>query len=247
MVYDATNDQATLYRNVTVQVTYESPITVALSSFQTDKTSYVPGETVNTTAEIVNVGDTPVTLTAWLVLQDLQGRVVGFQPSSAFEVPAGGSYTLALGWTGQLDDDAYLARLFVREGEQVVAGTSKEIFVARGEIADLTAPATLIPGEAGTFGVTFANRGASATIAVVGLSIYDTDDEPVAFLSPQAVTVEGGSSDTVSFEWTAAAVSGGTYTASATVTAGGQIYGPASQSFKVGYKVYLPIIMKNYP
>jgi len=244
VVYDATNDQATLYRSVTVQVTYESPVAVALSHFQTDKTSYALGETVNTMAEIVNVGDTPVTLTAVLVLQDVYGRVVGRQPSGAFEVPAGGSYTLTLGWTGQLDDDAYLARLFVREGEQVVAGASQEIFVARGEITDLTAPEMLTLGEAGTFEVTFANRGASATIAVVGLSIYDADDELVAFLGPQAVTVEGGTSETVSFEWTAAAVSGGTHTASATVIAGGQIYGPASQSFKVGYRIHLPLILK---
>ena len=244
VTYDATADQATLYRNVDIRVEYDTPQTIALTYFEPDEIQYVPGDTISTTATLVNAGDVAETVTATLIIQDAQGQIVGFQGSGAFDIPAGGSYDLSLGWTGPLDGDVYLARLFVWQSGDVVAGAGREVFVTAGEIADLTIPGSLLPGQTGTFTMTFENHSANTSMALASLVIYDADDTLVAFLEPQAAIVPGGGSATPTFSWTPD--SPGTYVASVVVAAGGQEYGPASQSFDVAYTVYLPLVLRSY-
>ena len=244
VTYDATNDQATLYRTVDIAVAYDTPETIGLTSFEPDELQYLPGETLSTTTQVLNAGDTTETVTATLVLQDSAGQLVGFQGSVPFNVPAGGTYELELGWTGSLDGDVYLARIFIWKGGQVVAGAGAGVSVTAGEVSALTAPDLLMPGVEGSFEVTFDNLGANTSVALASLAIYDTDDALVAFLPSQATAVAGGGSATLSFQWTPDEP--GNYTASLLLTAGGQEYGPLSQSFEVGYRVYLPLILRNY-
>jgi len=51
----------------------------------------------------------------------------------------------------------YIAQLLLEQGGEVVAGAGRQIFVTEGGIADLAAPDTLMPGQTGTFTVTFQN------------------------------------------------------------------------------------------
>jgi len=244
VTYDATNDQATLYRNVDLAVEYDTPETIALTFFEPDKLQYLPGETISTTASLVNAGDVAETVTATLILQDAQSQIVGFQGAGAFDVPAGGTYELEMGWTGPLDGDVYLARLFIWRGGQVVAGAGSTVLVADGEVSEVSVPELLMPGEEATFALTFDNLGASNTIALASLAIYDQDDVLVAFLPIQAAAVAGGGSATLTAAW--APEQPGSYTASFMLTAGGQEYGPLSQTFDVAQRIYLPLVMRNY-
>ncbi len=244
VTYDATNDQATLYRTVDIAVTYDTPETIGLTSFEPDEIQYLPGETISTTTQVINAGDTTETVTATLIIQDTEGHLVGFQGAGPFDVPAGGTYDLKLSWTGSLDGDVYLARMFIWKGGQVVAGDGAGVSVTAGEVSDLTVPDLLMPGEEGTFEVTFDNLGANTSIALASLAIYDTDGALVAFLPSQVAAVAGGGSTTLSFQWTPAEP--GAYAASFMLAAGGQEYGPLSQRFKVGYRVYLPLVLRNY-
>ena len=243
LTYDATNDQATLYQGVEVQVQYETTQTVALSYFDTDQAHYVPGDPITTTSRIVNAGAMTETITATLILQDARGHVVGFQGSGPLDVPAGGSYDLTLGWSGALEDDAYLARLLIWQAGQVVAGAGREVLATAGEITAVSAPEELWPGQPYTFTATFDNHTGNTTIAVVSLAIYDDEDAIVAFLTPQTVAVPGASSATLPFPWTPNR--SGTYIASAVVVAGGQEYGPVSESFTVGYRIFLPLALSG--
>ena len=244
VTYDATNDQATLYRTVDIAVTYDTPETIGLTSFEPDEIQYLPGETISTTTQVINAGDTTETVTATLMIQDTEGQLVGFQESGPFDVPAGGAYDLELGWTGSLDGDVYLARMFIWKAGQVVAGDGAGVSVTAGEVSELTVPDLLMPGAEGTFEVTFDNLGANTSVALASLAIYDTDDALVAFLPSQVAAVAGGGSTTLSFQWTPDEP--GAYAASFLLAAGGQEYGPLSQSFKVGYQVYLPLVLRNY-
>jgi hypothetical protein len=243
VTYDATADQATLYQSVDVRLEYNTPETLALTAFETDQIQYLPGETIDTATHLVNSGDATETVTATLVIQNFLGQVMGLQGSGAFDVPAGGAYDLNLGWTGSLDGDKYVARVFIWQGGQVVAGAGREIVVTAGEIGEPSAPQQLQPGEEGTFALTFHNLGAAQTIAVGSLAILDEDDALVSFLEPQLATVAGGGSATLTFHWTPAAA--GTYKASFVVAAGGQEYGPLAQGFDVAHQVYLPLVLRN--
>jgi len=243
VTYDATNDQATLYHRVDVRVEYDTPHTIALTRFEPDQSQYQPGDTISTTAHLVNAGDVSETVTATLIIQDAQGQIVGFQGSGAFDIPAGETYDLSLGWTGPLDGDTYAARLFVWQSGQVVAGAGQEVFVTAGEIAEFSVPEQILPGQTGTFTVTFENHSANATIAIASLTIYDADDALVAFLEPQAAVVPGEDSRALTFSWTPERA--GTYVASAVVSGGGQEYGPISQNFRTGYQVFLPVVIRS--
>ena len=243
VTYDATGDQATLYRQVDIAVQYDTPETLAVTHFEPDKVQYVPGETISTTARLINAGITTQTVTATLLLQDTEGRIVGLKGLGAVDIPAGGSADLGLGWTGVLDGGVYVARLFIWQGGQVVAGAGSRVLVTAGEITGVSVPDTLMLGATGTFSVTIKNLTSSANIALASLSVYDDESTLVAFLPAKAVTVAGESSATLSFQWTADG--SGPHTASFMLAAGGQEYGPLSQDFDVGYHIYLPLILRN--
>jgi len=242
VTYDATNNQAVLYRRTDIRIEYDSPQMIALTYFEPDETQYVPGSVISTTAHLINTSDTSQTVTATLFIQDTQGQIVGLKGSGGFDVPAGGGYDLKLGWKGPLDGDVYLARLFIWQGGKMVAGAGRGIVVTAGQLSELNGPQSLLPGETGTFTVTFDNLGTSTSMAIGSLGIYGADGTLLGFVNPQATTVAGGSSGTLTFTWTPE--SAGTYVASAVVAAGGQEYGPLSRTVDVGHRIFLPLILR---
>ncbi|MFN2227124.1 MAG: kelch repeat-containing protein [Anaerolineae bacterium] len=244
VTYDATLDQATLYRNVEVELAYDTPQVLALTYFETDEPQYLPSETINTNSRLSNAGDVAQTVTATLVIQDVHGQVAGWEASAPFEVPAGGSYDLALGWTGPLAEDNYVAGLLIWQGGEVLAGAGQGTLVAAGQISELEVAEEWPLGQAGTLRLTYDNLIASPVFAMGSVGIYDEEGGLVDFLEPQAVAVAAGASGTLTFAWTPPAI--GTYSASAVIVAGGQEYGPLSGSFEVRYqRLYLPLVVRK--
>jgi len=239
--YNAATDGAVLYQAVDLQVTYDTPRAVALTYFAVNKLRYLPGDPITATASISNAGNVAETVTPTLRIVDSQGQFT-VTVGAPFVVPASGSYDLSLGWSGYLDGDVYMAHLFLEQGGEVVAGAGRQIFITEGGIADLSVPGTLMPGQTGTFTVTFQNFSAYTTTAIASLTIYDSDDTVLAFLDPKSVSVAGGSSGTLTFTWTADRL--GPFTASTVVMAGGEEYGPVSKNIGGGVRVFLPIVLR---
>jgi hypothetical protein len=240
--YNATLDQARLYQSIDVEVQYDTPRTVALTSFATPQLYYLPGEAITITASISNVGSLAETVTPTLRIVDAQGTFTG-TIGAAFVVAAGGTYNLTTSWTGTLDGDAYTVYLLLEQGGEIVAGAGREVFVTEGALTRLAAPEILMPGQTGTFTVTFQNYTAATTTAFASLSIYDAEGALLAFLEPKSAQVAGGSLGTLSFAWTADRA--GPFVASAVVMAGGQEYGPISQAVAGPFRVFLPVVLKN--
>jgi len=241
VAYNAAADVARLYQSVDLQVQYDTPRTVALTYFSANKLRYLPGDPVTITASMYNAGSPAETVTPTLQIIDAQGQITG-TTGAPFVVPAGGSYDLNMSWTGYLDGDVYTARLLLNQGGEVVAGAGRQIFVTEGGIADLATPGTLMPGQTGTFTVTFQNYTAYTTAAIASLTIYDSDDTVLAFLEPKSVLVAGAGSATLTFTWTADRL--GPFTASTVVMAGGEEYGPVSKNISGGVRVFLPIVLR---
>lgn len=243
VTYDATSDQATLYRHVDVAVTYEAPETLALTDFGTDKSEYVPGQTIEIAASMANVGEASETVTPTLLIQDSSGSVVGVQQAAPIEVPSGATYDLSVTWTGPLAVDSYRIWLVVSQGGQVRAVANGAIAISAGALGTPTVPETLWVGEKGTFEVQFENVSGNAAIAVGSLAIHDEQGALVEFVPGQVQAVAGGTGETLSFTWTADEP--GSYTASFVATAGGQEYGPRSEPFTVSHGVYLPMVLRG--
>jgi hypothetical protein len=235
--YNAALDRALLYRSIDVQVQYDTPRTVALTSFATPRLYYLPGEAITVTASISNVGSLAETVTPTLRIVDAQGNFTG-TIGAPFVVPAGGTYNLTTSWTGTLDGDAYMVYLFLERDGEVVAGAGREVFVTEGALTDVAEPENLLQGQTGTFTVTFQNYTAVTTTAFASLSIYDAQDALVAFLEPRSAEVAGGGVGTLSFVWTADR--DGPFVTSAVVTA---VAGPFPQAGP--FRVFLPVVLKN--
>jgi hypothetical protein len=243
VTYDAGDGEATLYRSVDVAVAYDTPETLALTSFVIEKTEYIPGETIYASGTLANAGDVSETVTATLIIQDGEGQTVGLEQTDPIEVPAGSTTALDVAWEGALEGDAYRARLLIFRGDEVVAHSTGVIVVSAGEVSDVMVPEALLAGEEGTFVVRLHNLGEEEIVAIASLTIYDDEGTVVGFLPGQAAVVDGGGSATLPFAWTAQEP--GSYTASFAVAAGGQEYGPVSESFEVIHGVYLPLVLRN--
>lgn len=242
--YDATTDAVTLYRSVDVRVLYDTPEPVALTAMTLEQESYLPGETITATAHLINSGAANEIVTATLILQDAQRKVVGIKGSGPLTIPAGGSQNVTLGWQGNLEGSTYWLRLLVWQDGAVVTGAGREVQLTSGELRDLTVPDTAAPGQDSTFQVTFANLGESSAVAAATLLVSDGNGTPVAFLEPQMASVAANGSHTFTFTWTPTLA--GDYTASAVVSAGSEEYGPLTKAFEVrGYSIFLPLVLRN--
>jgi hypothetical protein len=228
LVYDAVSNQATLYKHLTVQVTYEAAVPVAIVEFGTDQPVYAIGDAVDVTAVIVNVGDTLVELTGEMHIEDDDGATVGTQAAASFFVPASESYPLALSWAGGLEQGDHTVWLELRQSQEAIAEVSAGFGVSSGAITDFSGP----------------NDRPEAVEAVTAVSVYDGEGEPVADLPPQLLTAGSNGEDSAEFSWTAD-VGSGTYRADAIVVIGGHTYGPVVRTFSVAQQVYLPITLKN--
>ncbi len=69
--HNPTSHQTWSYSRFQVRVTYDAPLPVGISALYTDKASYVPGENMQVTANLVNVGLASTTLSATLTSRDL--------------------------------------------------------------------------------------------------------------------------------------------------------------------------------
>jgi hypothetical protein len=130
--HNPTTNETTFYNHFKVEVTYESPLTIAVTDFSTDKMAYGSGgiaNTINTFATIENVSDASEALTATLTIKDELGGIMGTQVSEEFTVPAGGSKHLQQAWTGPLNDGSYLATITLWKDGEIAGAASTGFWV----------------------------------------------------------------------------------------------------------------------
>ncbi len=246
--HNPTTHQTWFYSRFEVRVTYEAPFAVGVTEVTTDKSEYVPGENVQVTASIVNVGSASATLSATLTMEDLLGAIVCQSQGTAFEVPAGGSYA----WHAACSvptEGGFRARVTLWQAGNAVGGGSALLAVRGGEITAFTGPAGMTPGVLSTFRVTYANYRSQAVSAEFRLSIQDSEGTGMQEFPPLTLTVPAGGSQTAAFNWTATAEHAGRQlNAVATVNVQSQTVGPQMLPFHVigaVLRVYLPIVLRG--
>ena len=221
------------YNYFTIQVTYEAPLVVTVTQFETDQSQYAPGETIRTSTRIENVGDVDQSLWARLSIKDYLGEDAGYHSSKEFVVPSGGSYDLSLLWGGTLEDGAYTARIALYNGNEEVGGDSEEISVVGGDITALSVQEVLGVGSTGLFEVTFTNFSDEYVKGEAHLKIQQGDGGYVRALPYESFDLGPGLSRTFTFDWTPINLGPGMFSATAEVVANERSYGPKSKSFSV--------------
>jgi parallel beta-helix repeat protein len=231
--HNPATEETTFYDHFEVNVTYVSPSDIVVTEFATEKREYVPGETINTSTSIANIGDADAVLNASLEIRNVFWDLVATQMSDEFTVHSGDSQQLQLNWNGELEDGAYAVELTLSSQEGIEAGASDHIAVLGGRITELAVPITLETGEEGVFYVSFANYRSTGVSGYLNLTIQLGEGGFRKELKPQPFTVAGESTKRVNFTWRALNISVGDCYAIATVIVDGQTYGPASERFEV--------------
>jgi len=245
---DPTSHQATLYRSLTLRITYDTSATVGLLSFAADPADLAPGQPFSARGTLLNGSDAPAAVTGTLRLANNLGQVVGVQALDRV-VPPGEPFLLELGWTAPLTEGAYSLFLDLwQAGNQQAVGWQM-VNVTGGRITSLTVPQGLQPGQEAAFAVTFANRRPTPFEGQVALSIYDAGGALVTTLSAPMFVGAGGQA-TADLFWDTAGTPAGGYVAAATVTGVGEsvTYGVVQESFSLQGpqgRVFLPLVLRS--
>jgi flagellar hook assembly protein FlgD len=178
---------------------------------------------------------------------DVHGNAVGWQDGGPFSIMPGGQEELAFAWDGKLDEGAYTLALTQWRDGQAAGRATSQVNVVGGAITHLQVPTTTVmPGKQSAFKVSFANYQAGPVTATARLAIYDRDGLLVQELGVQSSQASGGSEITFTFTWQPSGVPGGEYTAWAQVKKEDEVtYGPAIETFQVGYSLYLPRVLRQ--
>jgi Galactose oxidase, central domain/Peptidase family C25 len=243
--HNPTTDATLFHQQVQVRITYTAPTPVAICAYYTDRRTYLPGQTVETLALVRNAGAVGLVVTPTLSIINPLTRTWSVQAGLPVTLPAGGSAVVPLTTTAPLEEGAYRAVLGLWRQRQRLAASSRDLDVRRGQVAGLDISGLLLPGRPVQIGVTFANDAPAAAFAFVRLAILDASGRPVDEPAPQVVAVAGGGTATATFDWTVPHLPAGRYSVAAWVTAGEEVYGPLSRSFRVT-AVYLPVIVRNH-
>jgi hypothetical protein len=221
--YDAATGRTTLYRRLALRVAFTASEPVAVVDAGLDRARVAPSEAAGAWADVANVSDRPIELTAEAVLRDAAGAEAGRATGGPFAVAAGTTTRVAWALPTALAEGGYDVALEILRGGARVGGAAAFLEVSAGHIAELAVPASVAPGRATSFAVTWANTGAASAEVEVGVEILGDGSTEVETLAPRTVQVPAGGEATVSFAWDARSVTDGRYQVRATATpAGGE-------------------------
>jgi outer membrane protein assembly factor BamB len=244
-VYDAASDQATLFEQMVVSVTYTATTPVAAISLRTDQATYLPGQAILARAWLRNVGDADLPVTPTLSIANPAGQVVGMKPGMPVTLTAGSLTSVPVGINPALDEGAYRLRFRAWSEGEMVADLARDVSVLAGQIVAVTVPETLLPGDTGRFEVTFANARPDPVVAMAHLAVFDPAGQMVSDLQPQVTVVSGTATATVAFDWQLEGGLPGIYAGVGRVLSGGYVYGPRSRPIRIHSRVYLPLLMRG--
>ena len=233
--YNPQTKETILYNYTKLELTYQTPVTLAITDFSPLKTEYVTGEPINTTLTVENVGSDALTgLRANLSLKDLYGEVRASSLSAPFDVALGESKTVYATVSQNLPHGSYLAEIHVLNSTGCILGSSSEyIFITSGSIVDFFLPREVVAGEDITFTIRFKNARTSGVEATGEINIYDPSDMKIAEVYSGPTNIAADSTGALSITWDTAGGDIGSYTASAVVHVEEETFGPVSDTFAI--------------
>ena len=234
-----------------IEVVYDAPVALAVSSVTPLAETLTPGAPVSVTALLENVTDALLTVTSTLTLLDAEGHEVGWQDGGPYSVPSDEQQNVELGWDGTLPEGFYgLLLAFWKDGVVMGLGTA-QVNVTGGALTALEVPtATLVMSDTAIFRVTFSNYLAEPVTVTAHLALYDDEGGIVAVLPPQTDVTAANDTHVFEFTWEVGASAGGVYVAQARIVREDDTqYGPLTGEFMVGSvlkNVFLPIVLRNF-
>ena len=228
--YDAVTNEAILYKNIDIQISYETLYNGVLLYARGDKVNYSSGETISVDIAIENISDQQIQFDANVELKDRFNNTVQTKTTSIAVDPANIGQT-----TVQLQapqGGGYWIETSVSDGVQQIGTSSEHINVNSGDITDIDIP-RCVPGGTSEISVTYYNSSDSQNSVSLALLIYNGSTQQANFI-PIVYDVPADTSQTTTFIWKIPSdFPGGNYIAVATATVGDYVSSD-SQTFGIG-------------
>jgi hypothetical protein len=242
-VYDAVSDQATLYQQVHLTVTYQISRALAMPRFFV-KPVNTSGDPILARGVVANASG--ITRTVFPVLSVLErgGSRVGWTAGELVTVPPGQAAAVQMEWTHPLTEGTYIAVLSMVRGGQVWAWRAQRFAVRGGEIRYFGGPEIADVGETLIYTITLKNNRAISMTAQVSLLARDAEGIGRTHLMTRTITLEGGTERTLPLPlrvmagWRDVLVQ-------AQVEVDGHTVDSPSISLLVRRRVYLPLILRQ--
>jgi len=241
--YNPQTNETILYNYTKLELTYQTPIPVTITDFSLDKIEYTPGETINASVTVENVGSDDLTnLKANLSLKDPLGRIVASNEKS-FDIASGESKTIYVTLTPNIPHGVYLAEMNIL-GSGVLASSSEYITIKTGEIVNFTCPSEVEGGDLANFTISFKNGYQTSVEATGVVYIYDKDNIKVGEIYSAPIQIPANSIYDINISWDTTGRKIGNYTASAVVLVESEQFGPEYCTFEIKQK---PILHTDLP
>ena len=196
--YNTVTDEAILYRDIDIEITYDTSMRGVLLESGPKKQAYSSGETINVPISVENIIDQTANFEATVGLKDSLGNVLQTKTTTVSVDPATITQT-----TVQLEAPAtggsYWVSTSVSDGTYVIGTSNEHINVNPGAITNFEIP-RCVPGSTAQFSVTFINQSTSQIEATFGLHIYDGSLKTAEFI-PRVYNVPSGAEQTANFNW----------------------------------------------
>ncbi|MCW7080423.1 MAG: hypothetical protein OCU16_04945 [Candidatus Methanospirare jalkutatii] len=241
--YNIDTREVLLFKQIKVNVTYQTSIPITITNFSPDKIEYTSGETINASVTVENVGSDDLTnLKANLSLKDPLGRIVASNEKS-FDIASGESKTIYVTLTPNIPHGVYLAEINIL-GSGVLASSSEYITIKTGEIVNFTCPSEVEGGDLANFTISFKNGYQTSVEATGVIYIYDKDNIKVGEIYSAPIQIPANSVYDINLSWDTTGREIGNYTACAVVFVEDEQFGPEYCAFEIKQK---PILHTDLP
>jgi len=200
MVFDTATKQATLYRNIDIEVTYTSSDRgVVLYSLFSGGDGFEPDEYIEMTLVIENTSAYSNKFDATLQLKTLEGDVV-LTNTESWVIESNSTKMVSTGLRAPADQESdYHLVVTVSDGTRIIWKGGEYINVIPARVLSFAPPASF---NNSMFVIEVQNVSDSRTDLLGKIYIHNRDNEEVAELPLITETIDSGISRTVAVPWT---------------------------------------------
>lgn len=231
--WNPVTNETRICNHIVLKLTYYSSLPLVVTNFDTKKSQYVTGETINSTAEISNIGSNELSGLEWsIVLKDCFGQIQASSHGLSPIIESGETMTASMALTQNLPHGTY--EFFLNfSGNGVEGCSSKYIEIMSGGIKNFKVASKVHSGNDAIFEISYSNSKPTDISGECVVYLYDSNDIEIAELHSLQTTFPSNAVTEVQITWSTAGKEMGAYLASTMVYAGGESFGPAYNPFEI--------------
>jgi hypothetical protein len=171
VTFNSATQQATIYKSINISVNYSTPNNGIVTSFNTNKSTYSVGETIETYTTIENTSPGTVNYQIAIDIRDSLNNIVA-STSGSIAVNSNYSKTGKVNISAPAIPGNYKVLATVSDGQNQIGSAEQMIKVVNAQIEYFNIPVSIQTGHYGTFEIGLRNLANATVTAFVDFYIY---------------------------------------------------------------------------